>query len=379
MKNSLALLTLLAACGDNASSSGPDANPADGGPDAPPAAPRAVVVSGDFVTPGFSGVMSALALDTMEMSQRVAPNGAIGADPLLRKVGNELFVVNRADGNNVTILDASTFQLVEQLATGAGTNPQDVAVVGAKLFVPAMGTAGVVVATRGSTATTTIDLSDLDPDGKPDCVSAYAVGSDVYVACGMLDQSFAPRGVGKVVVIDGTTNARKGEPIALTFANPFGVFEEIPASAGGGLVIPTVSFVGSDGCVERVSTGATPANAGCVVTNAALGGYAGRIEMQRLGTTTMMWMIVPNGMFGPGERSRLEGYDLGTSELWPDPITPEEQLLVDVAVCPNDLLVVADRTMTANGLRVYESATEKTSAPLAIGLKPGSSRGVVCY
>lgn len=378
MTKTLALLTLLAACGDNSSMPGPDAGGSDGGPDAAPAAPRAVAVAGDFVTPGFSGVMSALDLDTMEMSQRVAPNGAIGNDPLLRKVGNELFVVNRADGNNVTILDATTFALVEQLATGAGSNPQDVAVVGTKLFVPAMGTAGVVVATRGSTATTTIDLADLDPDGKPDCVSAYAVGSDVYVACGTLDQNFAPRGKGKVVVIDAATAMRKAT-LELTYPNPFGVFEEIPQRAGGGLVIPTVSFANSDGCVERIATGATPANAGCVVTNAALGGYAGRIEMQAVGATTMMWMIVPNGMFGAGERSRLEGYDLGESMLWPEPITPEAQLLVDVAVCPNDLLVVADKTTAANGLRVYESATEKTSAPLAIGLKPASTRGLVCY
>lgn len=378
MKKSLALLTLLAACGDNSAAVGPDAGSSDGGPDAAPAAPRAVVVAGDFVSPGFSGVMSALDLGSMEMSQRVAPNGAIGNDPFLRKFGGELFVVNRAEGNNVTILDATTFALVEQLATGAGSNPQDVAVVGNKLFVPAMGTAGVVVATRGSTTTSTIDLSDLDPDGKPDCVSAYAIGGDVYVACGMLDQNFAPRGNGKVVVLDGATHERTAT-IELTFPNPFGAFEEIPEDAGGGLVIPTVSFASTDGCVERITTGATPGNAGCVVTNAALGGYAGRIEMQALGTTTMMWMIVPNGMFGAGERSRLEGYDLGTSMLWPDPITPEAQLLVDVAVCPNDLLVVADKTTAANGLRVYESATEKTSSPLAIGLKPASSRGVICY
>jgi hypothetical protein len=35
--------------------------------------------------------------------------------------------------------------------------------------------------------------------------------------------------------------------------------------------------------------------------------------------------------------------------------------------------------MATNGLRVYEGTTEKTTAPIAIGLKPNSSHGLVCY
>jgi len=35
--------------------------------------------------------------------------------------------------------------------------------------------------------------------------------------------------------------------------------------------------------------------------------------------------------------------------------------------------------MDSNGLRVYEGSAEKTTTPLAIGLKPGSTHGLVCY
>ena len=35
--------------------------------------------------------------------------------------------------------------------------------------------------------------------------------------------------------------------------------------------------------------------------------------------------------------------------------------------------------MAANGLRVYEGATEITTEPLAFGLKPSSPHGLVCY
>src|SRR5688572_3550229 len=124
MKNVIALSMLLAACGDNGNL--PDALAPDS-PEMPAGPPRAVVVAGDFVTPGFSGVMSKLELSSMQMTQNVAPAGAIGSDPIVRKIGNELFVVNRAGGNSVTIFDAASLAVKEQLGTGAGSNPQDVA------------------------------------------------------------------------------------------------------------------------------------------------------------------------------------------------------------------------------------------------------------
>src|SRR5258706_7693843 len=91
-------IVLFAACGGN------------GEPPDIPTQNRAVVVAGDF-SPGSPGVMSALDLETDQMDQRVAPNGAVGDDPVIRRDHAELFVVNRADGNNVTILDAITFEL----------------------------------------------------------------------------------------------------------------------------------------------------------------------------------------------------------------------------------------------------------------------------
>jgi len=374
--SSLALLLLLlvlpAACGDNLRGA-PDA-----AGDAGPARPRAVIVAGTF-TPGEAGVMSALELDPPAVQPRVAPNGAVGDDPVLRKVGGELFVVNRADGNNVTILDAATFAVKAQLPTGAGSNPQDVAVVGDELFVPAFGTAGVVVVTRGTGTRTTIDLSALDPDGAPNCISAYAVGGKVYVACEVLDAAFSPRGPGRIAVIDAATHAVE-TTFALANANPFGVFEQLPDGVlGGDLVIPTVpSFSDfSTGCVERIATGAAPGANGCVVANQKLGGYAARIAFQRQGATPIQWMVVSK--FDTAPRGNLQGYDLQTQDLWAAPISPPTQLLVDAAVCPNDLIVVADQTMAANGLRIYAGTTERTAAPLPIGLRPSSSRGLVCY
>jgi hypothetical protein len=295
---------------------------------------------------------------------------------VLRKFGNELFVVNRAGGNNVTILDASSFEAREQLGTGAGSNPQDVATFGDKLFVPATGTAGVVIVTRGQTSTTTIDLSSLDPDGKPDCVSAYRVGGDIYVACELLDENFTPRGNGKVAVIDGLTNQLR-TTVTLSTANPFGVFTELPEDQG--LVIPTFDYLSpTTRCLEHVRAGDTPSSAGCLVQNADLGGYVVRSATQQVGNAQILWMIVNNGNFS-AEESRLWGYDLESKMLWADAVSPATQVLTDLAPCPNGQLVVADKTMSANGLRVYEGATETTTAPLAVGVRPQSSPAIVCY
>jgi hypothetical protein len=167
--------------------------------------------------------------------------------------------------------------------------------------------------------------------------------------------------------------------IDLPSRNPFGVFERMPEDDGGHLVIPTVPDFAdfSTGCVEKITPGQTPVAAGCVVTNLALGGYASSIRFQRANGATTQWMVVSK--FDSEARGNVQGFDLQDNTLGGAPMTPTTQLIVDVAVCPNDDVVVSDSTMATNGLRVYRDGTERTTAPLAIGLKPNASRGLVCY
>lgn len=373
MNRMLLVSLFVAACGDGTK---PNTMPDGSTVDAPAAAPHAVVVAGDFATPGFSGVMSSLDVTSMTMTQNVAPAGAIGNDPVLRKIGGELFIVNRFMGNNVTILDAATFAVKDQLSTGASSNPQDVATFANKLFVPAMGTKGVVVLERGSTTITTIDLTALDADGFPDCVSAYRAGNDIYVACELLDQNFAPRGPGKVAVIDAL-NLTVRATVTMSTANPFGAFTELPNNEG--IAIPTYEFGNATSrCLEQIQVAAAPFSKGCLVNNADVGGYIVRAVTQKVGDSEMLWMVVDDGAF-PNAKARVWGFDLVTKQLWDAPLTPEAQLLGDIAACPNGQFVVADKTKTKNGLRVYEGGVEKTTEPLAVGLNPQSTPSLVCY
>jgi len=386
----LALLLLLAACGDNLHA--PDGAVADSSVDAPPPRPRAVVVAGDFV-PGHPGVLSVVDLDTRTITENVGPAMAIGEDPVLRKLGDELFVVNRASGNNVTILDATTLALVEQLGTGASTNPQDVAVVGDKLFVATLGNKGAVMLTRGTTTITELDLSQDDPDGKPNCNSIKLVGDALYVSCGLLDDTdpfLPPRGPGKVYVVDpGTLQIRS--TLTLATNNPIALLEELPVTAtfAGDLLLPTIDFGTGLGCIERIAVGTMPAAAGCLIDNSTLGtfAFASRVAIYAPEFTGPAARIIPTPLMFVGVSSypdgKVVGYDLITDAVFTDPVTPMAQVIADVATCPNGELVVADNppppSTAANGLRIYLGATEQTAAPLAVGLRPASSHGIVCY
>jgi hypothetical protein len=363
----------LVACGD----SGPLAP--DAGIDAPAGPPRAVIVAGDF-TAGHPGILSTIDPATRAVRTNVGPALAVSDDPILRHIAGELLIVNRVNGNNVTILDDQTLALKEQLGTGAGSNPQDVAVIGNRLYVATFKGKGLVVLTRGSTAVTTIDLSADDPDGIPNCNSVHAAAGDIYVSCGLLDdtqQLFPPRGPGKVYVVDPASGAIK-RTLTLGHKNPFGLFEQVPDTSpnnAGELWLPTVLFDDGSGCVERIVPGATPSAPGCVVDNKDMKGYASRISFQIAKDIALVFLAVPTTF----PKSELQAYDLAISSLWAGALNPTTQTIGDLVVCPGGELVLADTTMNANGVRVYDGAAELTKSALAVGLPPMSTHGLVCY
>ena len=366
----LALFLALGACGDNKviPDGGVQRPPDSGsGPDAPPPAPTAVVVSGDF-TPGHPGIMATINTDVLSVRTGAAPAGSVGDDPVLRRIGGELFVVNRAE-NNVTILDATTRTLVEQLGTGAGSNPQDVAVHGNKLYVPVYGGSGVAVLTRGSMTQATIDLGSYDPDGMPNCSSAYAVGDRVFVACQLLDETFSPRGPGLVAVIDTATDQVKST-VTMQTKNPLALFEQLPT---GDLAIGTIDFSDNSGCVEKITTGATPGSGGCIVTNAALGGYANRYD------THGMELYVAVASATDFTKSDLWAYDMAASTLGTSPMSASTEKIIDVAACPDGTVVASDGTAASGGVRVYRAGSEVTTSGLVVGLTPAAQHGLACY
>jgi hypothetical protein len=372
-------LLVLVGCGDNAELA-PDASRPDGTrSDAHVVEPRAVAVGADFQT--GTGTVSKLEVGNLAMTQNVRAGAAQG-DPVIRQIGNELFVINRFGFNNITILNARTLELIKQVSTGASSNPQDVAVVGDKLYVPTLGGKGVLVINRSNDDKTEIDLATPlgDADGKPDCVSAYAVGNKVFVACS-LQTNFASVLDSKIAVIDAQTDTYVTSATT-PYKNPFGFFQKMPdtSTLTGDLLIPLVDF-GDFGqnippnltarCVARVSTGAQ-LQVGCAIQNADLGGYPGNMSVSADGKT--LYLAVAES-FSVG---KLREWDLSTGMLAAEAVTPTSQLVVDVAACPNGDVAITDGTTNMTGVRVYRGKTERTTAALSIGMPPVAT-GLVCY
>jgi len=364
MKRYLSLALSLAACGgdDGSSYTGPEV-------------PQAVAVSGDFMS---TGLMSKLDLTTMVVAQNVGGAGTVAGDPVMRRIDDRVYVINRNGGNNVTVFDATTLTFVDQFGTGEGSNPQDVAEVGDDLYVPNFNVGTISKINTKSGAVTTIDTSSLDPDGNPDCISALAVGTKVYVACSTLDENYSPRGNGIVAVIDATKDT-VATTVMLPTPNPYNFMMRHEDVFGGDILIPLLPSFNdfSTGCVARLSTGSTP-TASCItgLSNSALAGTV--IHMDIAADGKKLWLAVGtvDAEF-KNPTGTLKSYDIagGMIKAVSDPL----QMIQDVATCADGSVVVSDGTFGMSGLRVYQDGIEKTSGPLAIGLTPTFGNALICY
>ena len=343
------------------------------GPDDPIESHATVIaVSGDFSS--GVGLLSTIGIPTLEVDAN-AVEGVASQDPVLRLIDDRLYIINRFGQDNVTILGAADRSLVQQISTGEGSNPQDVAVKGTTLYVAALNRAGVLVIDPSDpTAIETIDLSALDAnDGIPDCNSVALVDDLLFVTCGIL-QNFVPAGPGKVAVIDTTDNSLV-DTLDLETANPFGFLYATPAAGGlgGDLLMATVDF-GSGltaGCVERIGVSDPPEAKGCLLQNTDLGGYAS-------GYTSgdgELFVTVTSGFDKMGTAAHVEYYAVADDQLMPSTFEHGDQRLFDVARCPTGEWVFAD---AAGGIRVYDvDEVELTTEPVDIGLPP-IANGMVC-
>lgn len=353
-------LLLLSACGGDANA--PDT---DAGEDAA----TVFVVAGDFTS--GQGVASTIGLPSLRVTRNVV-EGVASDDPVLRYQDGRLYIVNRLGHDNITILDAGTLALVDQVSTGGGSNPQDVVARGDTLYVAALAAPGVLVI-DASGAIDMIDLSALDPDGIPDCSSLHLAGDTLLVACGVLD-NFMATGPGKIAVIDTTSNTVVTS-FELSTANPVGFLRPTPAGSalGGDLLLSTVIFGPelTTGCVQRIGV-EPPAAKGCLVENAVLGGYATGLAYR----DDTLVIAVTSGFDASGAVATLRAFDASAGTLLDAPVVPAEHRSFDVAVCPSGELVAAD---AAGGMRVYDASGEELGAGLLdIGLPP-IGNCVVCY
>ena len=343
----------------------------------------ALVLGADF-TNGV-GIATTIEIPSLTVTTNVVA-GVVSPDAIVRDFGDIVVIVNRLGFDNVTVLNKAGFTLVEQVTTGAGSNPQDVARANGNLYVATTNGAGVSVIDESDLAggvVSTIDLSANDPDGNPDCASVVSVGNRLFVSCQLLDGTFQPRGPGIVAVIDPSNNTVV-DTLTLTFGNPFSFLQPTDSAGpfGGDILIATVPSFGdyTNGCIERISTGATPAVGSCLVANATLSGYVSSLAEVDGSLATTVTTCNGGDCFGTPPTSQIltvagDGTPSGAGWL------PADSVPSSVASCPTGQALVADNNFAATpGIRVYDSAgVEITSAPLDIGLPPAFFNGIICF
>jgi hypothetical protein len=144
---------------------------------------------------------------------------------------------------------------------------------------------------------------------------------------------------------------------------------------GGDLLVATADFADhTKQCVVRIdpATGASS----CAISNAELGGIANRYEAD---AASGRLYITPTHYEGFSLRGALRTVDLATGAVAPQSWSPASQAISDLAVCPDGNVVAADATFGGSGVRLFATGSERTAAPLGIGLPPAPQNAIVCY
>jgi hypothetical protein len=343
-----------------------DAAPGDA--DAPIAA---LALGSDYDGPGRAGLIDVRSA-TVQLD---AYPGDPPTDPVVRRFGDEIFVVHRFGGDRITVLSAASLDVLATYDLPAGSNPQDVAVSPTQLYVPALASNGMFVVRRDSGMLFEVRLLDtVDPDGRPDCMSAFYTGNRVYIACGILDEVFRPRGPGQIAVWDPFNNTVVST-LALPWANPTGALQPTRPDdiLAGDLVIGTVpSYTDlSVGCLTRISLD-PPEQVDCLTTNQMLGGAAHRVEATPDGGRLWIAAALYDASLQP--LARVVALD-PAGGIPSAPITDPGQDIVDVAACPDGFVLASDRR--AGGVRIYRAGT--ASPVLVLGEPPVQGGGLTCF
>ncbi len=304
-----------------------------------------ISLGGDY---NGNGVLTTIELPSLTVTIN-AVAGVAGGDPVLRAHGDRLVILDRFGGDTVTVLDRD-LELLGQVSSGAGSNPQDSAVIGDTLYVVAWDATGVLVFDLGNLNAgikRTIDLMSLDTtDGMPDCNSIIAVEERLYVSCQIMDRAtFQPRGVGKVAVINTNTDSLE-TVLELASSNPFAQFAKTDL---GDLVFSTapgaiIGATNNTGCVERIST-ETPAVEACLSSNQDRNAYARQVLPVG---ESLLFVNVPDATSANIQKSSggsvtdLELQNLGSN-------------VGNITACPTGELIVDDTTRSARGVRVYDA------------------------
>jgi hypothetical protein len=329
------------------------------------ASPAAAVTSkgfifqSDYVTGSLSGQPIASGPTQCDVA-------SVNNDASLRFYDGLLYVVNRYGGDNVQVIDPSTYATVRQFSVGNGSNPHDIAFASpSKAYVSRYDATDLwIVNPATGVHTGTISLAGFaDADGNPEMDRLVVAGPYLFVSLEILNRNnnYLPADTARVAVIDTRADTlvdcdptRPGvQAIALQLRNPFTSFQFDPATSR--LLIGCVGNTGgTDGGIERID----PVNlvsTGVAITGAALGGDVDDVVW---GDANKSWAIVadPSGNTKFVTWSATSG--TVTSTLW----NPGGYVLADAEKNDQGEVWVCDNSFSSPRVRRFSTTTD-----LAVG------------
>ncbi len=335
-----------------------------GGPDADGRG-KALVVTTDYQDGAYS-------LIDLEDHSVQATLGLIGSDAVCRydSITRTPFIVSRMGTNAVEVLGPEEgWGVVSEYSVGAGSNPQDIAVVAEdRAYIPRYDSPDLLAVhpTTGAELDS-LDLSAYaDADGVPELAWTLVLGDQVFIAAQRLT-NFMPGDYSSLLVLDAATG-RVDREIRLSAADPFSPIRYVPALDR--IAVTEVGAFGAlDGGLELLAPDAD-GPAGLAVTEADLGGDlvdAVVVDAAR------GYAVIGVDQGGGEMTTRLVRFDPTTGQ---PTVTLAEADAYDhsfLALNPDRTqLWVTDRHRTAPGVRIYsvEDDTELTDGPIDVGLPP---------
>lgn len=344
-----------------------EAGPCEPG-DATPLAPDRLLVTTEQY--GSGGGVTVIDLATGEPSINVA---LTSDDVTARWFDGRIYVLNRYGADNLMILDGASYQLVRQVSVRPGDNqacnPHDLLFLSTcRAYLTCYEQPALYAvspeAPLAEVLSPAVDLSPLaDADGVPEASHMARVGDRVFVALERLDRTsgWATRPPSRLAVVDPETDALTGD-IALQGQNPVGPLRRLPGTAD--LVVPCAGdWSGAGAGLERIHTEA--ATSELALGSDLLGGVPSALTLDASGC-------------GFALVTEPTTYETGVVSFCLDgavsPCIPMgEATLSDVALGPDGVLYVTDRTLGAPGVRAYDArdCAERTETPIPTGFPPG--------
>ena len=312
-------------------------------------------------------------LSSMEAADPWTPYAdelSMHSDAVLRWGGEHLVLVERLGVDALRLFNPETLALVNEFSTGAGSNPQDVIVLGDKAYITCNNLNEILVVQWPSgDLLSTVDISAwVDDDGFCEAAGMVLANDLIFVAIQRLDRDFywLPVGDSYLAVLDPSTDSlvdvnpgQAGvQAIALPFSNPTGEIQTF----GGYLWLSCVGAFGlTDGALVRVDP-----------MNYLAGGFIPETEfLGDIGDTGFVdgahaWAIITDASFN----TNLYRFDPSGAESPTLVMAGNGWVYNDLEVWDGSLYL-GDQSYAADGVLIHDALSgELIHGPVDLGLPP---------